>query len=99
MLILVMALDQAVAGDTRGKVMDMVVANVGGEEVQPARQYQETGAFDGARIVVPALTSGRVGMLKGVLHSEQHDSQAARDRHGEHIDDEEQRRTEIPAHE
>src|SRR5579862_7384879 len=68
MLILVVALDQAVIGNLGKQMMNVVVANIGGEPVQITRQDQEAGAVDCTTIVFPVLAIACIGMLEIVLH-------------------------------
>ena len=68
--IFVMALDQAVVRDAGRKMVDVMIADIDREPVQPARQHQETRAFDRPGILVPVLAIARIGILEVVLHGE-----------------------------
>jgi hypothetical protein len=58
-------------------VVDVVVADVGGEPVQPPRQVVEGAAVDGGAVEVPLLAVVPVGLLELVLDVEQPDAERA----------------------
>ena len=86
MLILVVTLDQAVVRNAGRQVVNVVIADIDGEPVQPGRQHQEARAFHRSGVGVPVRVVARIGVLEVVLHREQHDARAARDRYAEQID-------------
>ena len=64
------AFDQAVIRDVGREMVDVVVADIDGEPVQPARQYQETRARGRSGVVIPVLILARIGVAEVVLHRE-----------------------------
>ena len=60
MPIFVVAPDQAIVWNPGGEMVNVMIGNIGGEPVLPARQMQKTGALDRAGFVVPAAAIGGI---------------------------------------
>ena len=95
---LVVAGNQAIVGNLCRQMMNMVVRDIRGEPVQPARQDQKTGAMNRGGIVIPALIAACVGMFKIVLHGKQGDARASGQGNAGHVDCKKQHRSDPVRH-
>ena len=74
-----MAGGQAVGGDTRRQMVHMMVGDIGGEPVEPARQIKKAGALECCVVVTPAFVASRIGMFEVVLHRKDQNAAGATD--------------------
>ena len=95
---LVMACDQAVIRNSGGQVVDVVIRDIHGEPVEPARQDQKTGALDGGNVGIPALVVARIRVLEIVLYGKKQYAGAAGQRYADGIADQKQKWPDHPRH-
>ena len=93
-----MAFSQAVVGNPGGQVVNVVVGDIDGKPVQPARQDQKAGALYRRRDVVPTLVAARVGMLEIMLHRKQHQPRSSGQRCAGYVHGKKQRGSDDPGH-
>ena len=67
-----MAPDQTVVWNSGRQMVDMMIRNIRGKPVQPARQDQKTAAVYGDGIVIPILIIARIRVLEIMLHRKEH---------------------------
>src|SRR5258706_402746 len=97
LLVFRVALRQAVVRDPGRQVVNVVIGDVGGKPVQPARQDEEARAPYRRGIAVPTRVAARIRVLEIVLHGEEHDPGAPGERRARQVHDEEEQRPERPA--